>query len=216
MLARDLIEHICVELLNFTIQRCKDCAVAVVVNIIISPLSLPESKEKYISLGFVLIKWCHKLELSEMVMYNLLDHGVYSFNKWCSSMFFIPLLNYHTFGTLDISSGLTTKTILAKGQQLVSKSETSKFCIFLRRYVLSAHIDRQMEYLNVLPNVWFPDWCHDNLRPRSLWNNPQELAKIIAHNDNKTTEWMVVVKDISESLIKGFKCHLVHHWCFIP
>ena len=56
MLARDLIQHMCVELLNFTIQRCKDCTVAVVVNIIISPLSLPESKEKYRSLGFVLIK----------------------------------------------------------------------------------------------------------------------------------------------------------------
>ena len=55
MLARDLIQHICVELLNFMIQRCKDCAVAVVVNIIISPLSLLESKEKYRSLGFVLI-----------------------------------------------------------------------------------------------------------------------------------------------------------------
>ena len=56
MLARDLIQHICVELLNFTIQWCKDCTVAVVVNIIISPLSLPESKEKHKSLGFVLIK----------------------------------------------------------------------------------------------------------------------------------------------------------------
>ena len=56
MLARDLIQHICVGLHNFTIQRCKDCTVAVVVNIIISPLSLPESKKKYRLLGFVLIK----------------------------------------------------------------------------------------------------------------------------------------------------------------